>query len=366
MANTIVEQTRKQITLSTGARKYQIQTWVTDRGDLPYVEIFVHRIQDPAITELDTFVRVASPVDLDSLYTQRDDAIVAGEEYFLSSGFEVRYDKLEDAVLAKEAVYSRIDTLCRDWIQYQADFFGLAVDTEHPRVDPTFEEQLISDYTDAKLARIAADQALVLAEVDESAKEEAVSIAADWVTKSEEAQDHHTAINTPWTTYKGVTSTFYNSWIRSSNGVIAKWETLLESLKTAYNNYSVLAGDVSTYPTPPTPASSHETERAAFLLAVTTFESYMDPTFKTQVSARGTAEIEETKVTENIGYYSTWAGTFNSDAIGDYNTAVSAHEDAIIAKNAAQVEQSSAEEAEEVALAALLAVCPDFDPDSVP
>ena len=153
MELTGIEQDRQHVTTATGERKYRIRTAVTSKGELPYPQIFLFQINDTVDISLDTFIRIATISDLEEYKPSRSDALQLGSSYYLDAEFIVDFDQLNIAVQAKAQIYSRIDSLTKDWYTYSTQFHGIDDPSAHPSVAPEFEQQLIDDYVAARTTR---------------------------------------------------------------------------------------------------------------------------------------------------------------------------------------------------------------------
>jgi len=59
-----VRQTRRSITLANGSVRYEVVNEITDKGDLPFPHLFVLKVGDGADPKDDLFARIATPVDI--------------------------------------------------------------------------------------------------------------------------------------------------------------------------------------------------------------------------------------------------------------------------------------------------------------
>ena len=210
MEYTALEQDRQQVTLPDGTRPYRIRTVVTSPGELPQYQIFVFTIADPADVALDTFTRVGTPRDLQTLAVNRATAVASGDTYYLDAEFSVDFDNLTDAVLAKDAIYSKVDTLSSDWYLYKTDFYAIDSLSSHPSVSPAFKQQLQDDFTAARSARQLAESELSAAEDAVTSAESAVADAQSHVDLMEEAVNYCNQFTSNWTAYQPAVYTFFH------------------------------------------------------------------------------------------------------------------------------------------------------------
>lgn len=340
MLDTTVVMDRTTIALPDGSSTYQIDAEVTVKGDLPHPNIFVYQILDPLDTTRDTFVRVGTPYDLENVPLTRVAAIAASQEYFLSQTLQRRYSDLNTAVQAKDAVRSRIDNCVQAWRTYSTDFSGTET-FYHPTAEETYEQQLKDDYEVARDARIDA--------------EEVVTDADAALVLAETAVANAIAI-----------STIYSDDLAFTN----------QSYAIYWVNYFAAENDFASY------MASRLTQFKADFLAVTGFAYVPFPGTTGGTLAQNTwlSHIQQMEIDINTRTTSAHNGTSLQPAFlqhhvlagGNYTsqqgviaTANVAAANAVTAKKEAEASLASAQLAEDAALAAVLAVCPDFDPASV-
>lgn len=337
MLDTTVQMDRTTIALPTGTSVYQIDAVVLVKGDLPHYNIFVYQILDPLDTTRDTFVRVGTPYDLENIPLTRTTAIAASQEYFLSQTLQRRYSDLNTAVQAKDAVRSRIDNSVQAWRTYSTDFSGTET-FNHPTAEATYEQQLKDDYVDARDARIAAeevvtdaDAALVLAE---TAVTNAIAVSSIY---SDDLAFTSQSYSIYWVNYYLAVNTFRTNMAARFTGFLVE--------------YAALSGN------PYKPTGSYSNSYDAWLAQL----QFMDQA----ITAMNTANSNGTSLDPAFLAHHTLAGGNYSSQQGVIATANVAAANAVTAKKEAEASLASAQLAEDAALAAVLAVCPDFDPSSV-
>ena len=395
---TRIEQESIEVTLDDGTTAYQITTEVLEPGILPDTGLFVFRIVDPLDPKDDEFQRIAQPQDLNFMKRDRDQAITAGDDEFLYFKLVVQYDDLEVAIQAKAAIKSRIDSSISLWYQYETEFVGTA-ETLHPGVDPEFEQALKDAYKAARDARIAADAAVAEAE-------EALEDAQVALEHSEEIADIRKTeadfcllanstlwpqVQTGWGSFFGSANSLYADsktlW-NNANPFGAASDTFRDASETFFNdlilNYNSFTpgGPIAPYPTPPgaTPQwfdffntfVGYDGTYDDYQILVTAFQSavgtYGPHTVGgSSLGAFQTALDAYTTTTSLISSLNTALADFCATAAAAYNTAlidVSQKETAVTtsvaAKNEAEAEAASAQEAEDAALTAVTDVCPTF------
>ena len=278
------------VVTGTDIPDFRFEATALEPGELPHTSIFVYTIVDVDDAASDVFARVALTTDMDNLLLERDAAIAAEVTEYLSSFLYRQYPAVETAIVAKDALRSRINELCNGWVQYRDTFIVDDNDVGlYPSGDPSLEEARLSTYTDAKNTRIAAEA--VLAEKDTAVSEAEISLdnsrAIFDIRKTED--DFAAQLNTEYSTYKNL---------------IITEGTTAESYRVANLDQTISTAVVT--------AASQK------------------------ASAANTVSANET-------------------ALADAN----------IERSIAAAELSVAQAAENAALAALLDVCPSFDPSTV-
>jgi hypothetical protein len=300
----------------------------------------VFQILDPLDTTRDTFVRVGTPYDLENIPLTRVAAIAASQEYFLSSTLQRRYSDLNTAVQAKDAVRSRIDNCVQAWQTYSTDFSG--TDTNyHPTAEATYEQQLKDDYVDARDARVAADEAVALAD---AALVLAQDAAADAMAISNIYQTDLSFTNQSYAIY-------WVNYFAAENAFASSMAARFAAFKLDF-----LAVTGFTYVSAPGTVGGTAAQNA-WLAHLQQME--IDINVRTSAAYNGSSLDPAFLAYHNLagGNYTTQQGV-----IATANVAAAA---AVTAKKEAEASLASAQAAEDAALAAVLAVCPDFDPASV-
>jgi hypothetical protein len=335
MPDTVVEQVRTTIEPTPGAVKYRITSTVIDKGDLPFPELFVYKINDPVDDSNDTFERVANPNDLQNIIPDRVTAVANGKSYFLWSVLVRDYIDIEIAVQAIVALEGRINTAVTTWVTYQTEFAGTEIDN-YPSEDQELVEALEAEYATAKTARITAETAVTTADTDLLLAQAAAELAIEKVDiYLREVQFCDEARVTYWLQYHSGVGTYKSG-----------MTTFFDALILAYNTYSAM-----TYPAGP-PGNDWNSTFYALNAAAAVKASF------NSVEPLGTS-LDST--------FSTFCGQVNSNyngAVADKSLKDQAVAAAVTAKEEAEAALSSAQTAEDEALAAVVAVCPSFDPNS--
>jgi len=354
MLQTDVLMNRTTLLMPDGSSIYQIDAAVTDKGELLYPNLFVIQIIDELDTTRDTFVRVGTPYDMENIYRTRVDALANAQVYYITPSWYWRYTDLSIAVQAKDAVRSRIDNAVNAWYTYKTAFEGTET-VHHPTAEATYEQQLQDSYVVARDARLAAETAVVAADVALSSAQTTVADAVSLGAKYKESYDFtNQSYGIYWFLY-------YAGLGRTQVGVpgiLGSCVTQLEAMKITFGDISSKGFDATAATLAPyyitgvansdLDAWLHELQ--ALNNAVLAFRSIEPngPSLETSFSNfSGTAE----------GNYASQQGV-----IATANVAVAA---AVTAKKEAEASLASAQSAEDAALAAARAICPDFDPSSV-
>ena len=194
MADPVLRQTRRTVRQTDGTPLYSVESVITDAGDLPFIEVFVFRIDDPAnpradvlahvadpqilqrasngdiyiktipadlkVFSGDTFARVSNPSELTTLSRNRETALARGQREYLSSSLLLSYADLPVATAAGKTVLDRVSTLVTRWRAYQSGFQTASpVDYALPQLDIGVEAALKAEWTGLKAARVTAQTA---------------------------------------------------------------------------------------------------------------------------------------------------------------------------------------------------------------
>lgn len=288
---------------------------------LPHVNVFVIAVPDVLDPKQDALTRVAMLADLSVLPIGRDPGIAApgpnGIEY-LASATTNSYPDLQTAQDAATALQDRVNALIEAWISFRTTFNAPdptpALYTL-PRVNPSQKTALINAYTVAKQTRyqaqinkVNADGALTRAQTDYTFKQNLLAGIASILPEAALTQTNLTLI-------------------------VTQFGTLLTAANVFYA------------------ANTMGTGAAAFLTSITTATSQ-------QAAMTGFIAAASQLVTDVTNYNSARV----SDATAANTTLTAAKSDQI---TKAQTLTSTLA-IESAALAAVLAVCPDFDKHSIP
>lgn len=294
-------------------------------SELPHLSVFVLKIADPDDPKQDVLSRVARVADLTLVPIGRDAGLAApgpdGTQY-LSASATVSYTTLETANDAAKAFQDRVNALVEAWILFRTQFNAPDPSPAiyvFPRVDATQKAALISAYKAAKqdryqrqLVKTEAEAALVRAQADYAAKQGLVAGANGVATA--------TATN---------------------QAEMATTAAGLSSL-TASGNLFLAAATAD----PPTAG-----QKSGFQAALTV---------ATTLQAAAIGYVAD--ATSLVALATAQQGSRVAEAALASTALIDAQADQIV-----KVQQAtSAATVEAAALAAVIAVCPDFDSSSIP
>lgn len=189
----IAKQIRRTITLADGSVKYEVTTSIINKGDLPFTELFVVKIVDPAAVKSDVLVKVATPHELRRADTTGDifvkvdttDLVTLGADLFaniasvdevtellrdrvlavrrnqstyLTSNVTLLYDNLTTADAAYREILARLSDLVNNWRQYNSNYVtNPSQNYNLPQTAISVEDEKIATYKTKKQARVAAE-----------------------------------------------------------------------------------------------------------------------------------------------------------------------------------------------------------------
>lgn len=288
---------------------------------LPHLNVFVITVTDEQNPKLDTLARVANLADLTLIPIGRDPGIAApglnGIEYLADSSTNT-YTTLETANDAAVAFQDRVNALIQEWITFRTEFNApepTPAFYTFPTVDPSQLDALVAAYGAAKQSgyaqlqtKTAADTTLLLAQADFTYKQSLVLGATTLVTDTTKVKDAFTSTVTQYGSLLTAANTFY-SLNPGGTGAAA----MAAAIATANAQQAAMPGYLSDA-----------------ILAVTDATNYLTAR-QNDMTLAGTAQA-----------------TAQSNAITQNQI--------LIAANATTA----------AALAAVLAICPDFDASTVP
>lgn len=191
-------------------------------AQLPHLNVFVLTVNDVDDPKQDVLARVARIADLSLVPIGRDAGIAAptieGIQYLSASTTNI-YDTLETANDAAVAFQDRVNALIEGWITFRTEFN--APDPSPalytlPRVDPSQKTALINAYKAAKqdryvknLAKVEADAVLTRALADFTFKSSLITDLTEVVTESTTVEANMTDVVGGFTAFVPAGNTFY-------------------------------------------------------------------------------------------------------------------------------------------------------------
>jgi hypothetical protein len=157
-----LELTQRRYTATvSGVIKYKIEISVQRGADPakwthdPQVTPQVMVMTIAAATADDAFARVANIADLDLVEGQRSVAVTNSKTEYRSSAVTLSFDDLDTAVAAVPVIKDRVNSLLTVWNKAQTDFLNSGAKTNLPTASTvqTVEAAAISDYTTDRDAR---------------------------------------------------------------------------------------------------------------------------------------------------------------------------------------------------------------------
>lgn len=319
----VFEQERHSEIVSGAAEAFVITSRMVSftAGQLPHVNIFVLSVPDETDPKQDALARVARISDLSTIPIGRDAGIATpgpnGVEYLSASTIN-SYTTLETANDAAVAFQDRVNQLILDWVSFSTKFN--APDPTPavyflPRVDASQKTALINAYAAAKQSRYQLG-------LTKTESEAALSRAqADY-------------------TYK-------NNLLANTSAILAGATSTSANLTTLITEFGVLLAAGYSFYT----ANTSGTGAVTFLNALSIGTAQ-------QVNFAPFAVTAAALVTNSTNY--------NSSRASDAATASTALTAAQLAQITASQTFTSAIALEASTLAAVIAICPDFDLHSIP
>jgi hypothetical protein len=146
-----------------GSPLYKIDAAVSAKGELPEAGVFVYNIVRKERIDKDTFARVATPIDVQTLKFSRHQAVHAEQSQYISSTVSLTYPTLDIAIQAKATLTERINDLAKGWVDYNAAFQSSDTSMVFPNGSETVADNLKTAYTTARDDHAAANTALAQA-----------------------------------------------------------------------------------------------------------------------------------------------------------------------------------------------------------
>jgi hypothetical protein len=289
-------------------------------AELPHLFVFVYSIVDTSDPKRDALARVARISDLTTLPLGRNAALSARSAEYLSTTSTLTYPTLDEAIAAEKTIIDRCNALITDWISFNTSFNAPSptpANIQLPSPDPSQKQQLIAAYKAAKenryalgLARQAAAQTLASAQAAFTAAQGAV--------------------------------TDFTAFVATANLLTGEAQSALNFLSTVTS-----AG-------------------TTFLIAAGCVASDVQSTFQTSINQ---AQNQQTLLAGYGGDHATFAASLQTYQTGTLQPRLAAAQAALTAAQAgdttAAQNLASAQQLEQIALAAVRAICPDFQATAI-
>lgn len=299
-------------------------TAATIPAQLPHLSVFVFTIVDPLDPKRDAFTRVAQIADLTTLPQGRDAALAAVPDatntFFLSPTCRLSYPSLDEGEAAAQAISDRVNALILSWIDFYTNFNAPSPTPDNislPTADPAQLQALINAYTAAKEDRYAKGLAVTAADAALARAQAAYTQAQSDVT-----------VFAPFNTTAGQ--------------LVTEAQNSSTYLAAALNAGNVFLGDASCAADP---------DKA-------TFQAALNQTANQGILLAG-----------YLADHTNFAAVLQSFFSGTLQVRQAATQTALTAAQATDITATqqyiSAQATEAAALAAVLAVCPDFLSTSV-
>ncbi len=160
MSGTQITQSRQPVVID-GGTKYQVSATCTFAGTLPSLHIFTRQVVQEDDPKNDVFLRVASVTDFTDYGIDRQAAITNGSFVYRAVSFVQNYDNVTTATDAWNELSARINALVAEYDVY-INAFLTPVDgavSIYPTVDESTKAALIAAYKTALATVTTAEQA---------------------------------------------------------------------------------------------------------------------------------------------------------------------------------------------------------------
>jgi len=328
MSGTQINQQRQAVVVS-GTVKYTITTTCTARGTLQDTGIFLLSIPTATDPKDDAFERVIEIADVDTYFNDRDVAIAAGAIYWRSSAVTITYTDVETANAAWKEFNSRINSLVNAYDAFLTEFDTVPSGDviNFPTVDESAKAALKAAYAATVPLVTAAQDALTTHQA------ECTQLEADLATNETQLQQA-TADAAAWVNTQAVLTS-----------ILAVDTALNASLTT--NNAAVRSANASSSATDPEKANlesylvSNDAMLVQFTAQNTALSALISGTVTPQMSTLNARVVSLTQA-KNAIYVNLNKCHIESSKLSAAATTAVANREA--------------------ALAAVIAVCPDFTP----
>jgi len=172
MTTTVALQRRTTVVGAYGGAEYAIETYVSDRGDLSDSGVFLMEIVSETDPTQDVLARVASVADLSTYVMDRVVAVRGGSRYFRASVVRVSYTDLNVAKTAVDVMEDFINRLVTAVQSFNTDFstsneLGPPLEyatLEFPLIDDAIEARLVGDIETAAAGVVSVESSITAQE----------------------------------------------------------------------------------------------------------------------------------------------------------------------------------------------------------
>jgi len=151
MAGTKIQSTRSSI-IAEGTAQYEIVSTCTNRGTLPDTNLFLLSTPIPEDPKGDTLLRVVTFADIPTYSTDRDAVVASGVNIWRSTEVTLVFDDIETANAGQKELSSRINSLVQLFDTTAQEFESINELVTYPITDPGVEAALIASYASARTA----------------------------------------------------------------------------------------------------------------------------------------------------------------------------------------------------------------------
>lgn len=254
MSGTQVNMQRQSVIIS-GSVKYTVTTTCTVAGTLQDTSIFVLGILTPEDPKDDTFTRVIDIADVSTYLTNRDSAISQGDNLWRAATMTLTYDDIQTANAAWKELSNRINLLVTNYDTYLTEFetFTAGDVIIYPAVDASKVTELKNAYATAATAVTVAQTASDVHISECTALETTLDVTEERLQEAQadlipllSTQSAIAALNG---SYGIVYTTLYtnNGQIRTENATSSAEDTEIASIEALLSSNDAVLTQFSTY-----------------------------------------------------------------------------------------------------------------------
>lgn len=331
---TTLTQTKKAELVDGSIDQFSIENLITNKGQLPYTQVFVKQVVTRDDPKDDTFLRVAQVSDLTTLPRGRAAALLASSAEtltYLDDIATLAYDTLDTAVTAQTTIRDRVNLLVSDWITYNTQFqaYPTAETILLPIAVESAVDELIAAYTAAKQDRV-----------------NKFKLYTDLQELLEQLQEKLTAVSDRLSALQPLV----NSATVSADSLVNA-QTALDVLITAITTLGTAGG-------------TYLTAKYSADAADAVFTAALNAAIVSRDNAINSSNLLDSAVANNYNYSSNISSFYDAQYAEKQSVQAELNNTATLLVTASR-NYDDALVLEAMALAALKAVCPDFDETTV-